>query len=75
MAENEDKNHLKDGDIVHNSKISGPAMVVKELVREKDSTNKAKEHFKGVKCYWFTTENVYQEAIFHAKDLKKYDQL
>ena len=61
----------QEGDMVFCHRISPrPDMVVKELIREGDKLH-GKTNFKGLLCYWFSAELVYQEAMFHAKDLKK----
>lgn len=43
------------------------------LVRGKETTLVKKEgeasYFKGIKCFWFTLDNLYQEQIFSTKDL------
>jgi len=47
---------------------SKPIMIVKEkvakMIREVDSS-----HFKGIRCFWFSSDLKYQEAIFNTKDL------
>ena len=48
-----------------------PVMIVKgkdsKLV--KDETNK--DYFRGIKCFWFSTDLILQEATFNTKDLVK----
>ena len=40
------------------------------LVKEKESKMiKGDTHFKGIRCFWFTTEGEYQEQVFSTKDL------
>lgn len=29
-----------------------------------------KSTLRGIKCFWYTTDNVYQEAIYSTKDLE-----
>jgi len=45
-----------------------PIMIVKEkvskMIREVDAS-----HFKGIRCFWFSNDLKYQEAIFNTKDL------
>lgn len=30
---------------------------------------KGDNHFKGIKCFWFTLDGLYQEGVFSTKDL------
>lgn len=40
------------------------------LVKEKESKMiKGDSHFKGIRCFWFTKEGLYQEQVFSTKDL------
>ena len=48
--------------------------VAKMLVVERVTTgfkNKDTDGLSGIKCRWFTTDGVLQEAIFNTKDLIK----
>lgn len=47
-----------------------PKMLVTEIV-----TSKIKDanHFKGIRCIWFTKNQELEEAIFSTKDLEKVD--
>lgn len=49
-----------------------PVMLV---VRKETSTfkNDNPDYFKGIRCRWFTTNHVLQEAVFNTKDLIKYE--
>lgn len=72
MLENIDKIFFIPGDVVrikHN--ISNrPDMLVKgketKTIRDQSGT-----HFLGIKCFWFTSDGLYQEQIFSTKDLLK----
>ena len=62
-----DKIYFKPGDVVtlrQQDKLHCPAMIV---------INKEQSYFKdgmlGLRCRWFTTSNLMQEAIFNTKDL------
>lgn len=52
-----------------------PVMIVvkKETmsIRTHGVSNMAEDYFKGIRCRWFSTEGVLQEAIFNTKDLLK----
>lgn len=70
MIENMNKVFFTPGDIVtikHDLHYK-PLMLVKgketRTIRGDDST-----HFLGIKCFWFSTEGIYQEQIFSTKDL------
>lgn len=47
-----------------------PTMLVKskETKTFKDTTG---SYFVGIRCFWFTTEGLYQEQIYSTKDLEK----
>jgi len=51
-----------------------PVMLVKgketKTFREYGADGKESTFFKGIKCFWFTTEGVYQEEVFSTKDLE-----
>lgn len=43
------------------------------LVKGKDQTlikSDEGSHFKGIRCFWFTKDHNYQEAVFSTKDLE-----
>lgn len=69
--ENEEKIYFKPGDCVtlrqHNV-MQAPVMLVlrKEQALFKDSSG-----LKGIKCRWFTKDDLMQEAVFNTKDLVK----
>ena len=52
-----------------------PKMIVSSVPKiRRVGENKApdsKSILLGVKCFWFTTQGVYQERVFNSKDLKK----
>ena len=52
-----------------------PVMIVvkKETmtIRSNSIPNASEDYFKGIRCRWFTTEGLLQEAIFNTKDLVK----
>lgn len=52
-----------------------PKMVVIKKVtsifkHDSKRTEDRKSSLKGIKCMWFTTDGLYQEAIFSTKDLE-----
>lgn len=44
-----------------------PKMLVKEIVKK---LVKDDNHFQGIRCFWYTSEGLYQEQVFSTKDLK-----
>lgn len=52
-----------------------PVMIVvkKETmnIRTHGAPNVTEDYFKGIRCRWFSTEGVLQEAIYNTKDLVK----
>lgn len=67
----DDKIYFKPGDCVklkQCEKMFSPVMLVlrKETALFKDSQN-----LKGIRCRWFTTSGLLQEAVFCTKDLIK----
>lgn len=50
-----------------------PVMIVvkKETMSIRTHGVLAEDYFKGIRCRWFSTEGVLQEAIFNTKDLLK----
>lgn len=70
--ENMDKIFFSPGDVVTIKHDIGdkPTMLVKgkETKTIVDKTTNA-THFKGIKCFWFTRDNLYQEQVFSTKDL------
>ena len=37
-------------------------------------SNISEDYFKGIRCRWFTSEGMLQEAIFNTKDLCKVEK-
>lgn len=72
MIENVDKIFFIPGDLVtiKHDLPNKPIMLVKgketKTIRGADST-----HFVGIKCFWFTTEGLYQEIVLNTKDIQK----
>lgn len=61
----DDKIFLKPGDVVRlRQAIPSPAMLV--IKKEKAYFN---DGMLGLRCRWFTTNNLLQEAVFNTKDL------
>lgn len=53
-----------------------PIMMVlkKETMTFRPSKDEEKtEYFKGIKCRWFTSDGLLQEAIYNTKDLLKFN--
>lgn len=50
-----------------------PKMIVdkKETLTLKQQDEDKANFLKGIKCYWFTTDGVYQQGVFNTKDLIK----
>jgi uncharacterized protein YodC (DUF2158 family) len=63
----EDKIYFHPGDVVVLRQIESPKMLVlrKELALFKNNSG-----LKGIRCRWFTTSGLLQEAVFSTKDLK-----
>jgi len=74
MIENIEKVFFIPGDLVtiKHDLPNKPTMLVKgkETKTFKDIEG---AHFIGIKCFWFTTEGLYQESIYNTKDLSKVD--
>ena len=71
MEANE-KVYFKPGDCVTlRQRMQAPVMLVlrKEQALFKDSSG-----LKGIKCRWFTTDGLLQEAVFNTKDLVKVEE-
>lgn len=72
MLENIEKIFFVPGDLVQikHSLTYKPRMLVKgketRIMKDED-----KNHFLGIKCFWFTTDGLYQEQVFNTKDLTK----
>ena len=65
--ENE-KVFLKPGDLVTiRQNMQAPVMLV---VRKENSLFKDSPKLKGLRCRWFTTSGLLQEAVFNTMDLK-----
>lgn len=65
--EQTDKIYFKPGDVVQlrqRDQMHCPAMLV---VRREQAM--FKDEMKGLRCRWFTTSGLMQEAIFNTKDL------
>lgn len=63
----ENKIYFKPGDVVQlrqHDKMHCPAMIV---IKKEQSY--FKDGMLGLRCRWFTTSNMMQEAIFNTKDL------
>lgn len=43
-------------------------------IRSNGVPNVSEDYFKGIRCRWFTSEGVLQEAIYNTKDLRKIEQ-
>ena len=68
----EDKIYFQPGEVVTLKQDIGN--VPKMLVVKKVTTvfkNKDTDALIGIKCRWFTTDKVLQEAVFNTKDLIK----
>ena len=71
---NEEKIYFLPGDVVTLKQDipNKPTMIV---VRKETMTfrtgNENEDYFKGIRCRWFSTEGILQEAIFNTKDLTK----
>jgi len=46
-------------------------MIVSKIERSIIKKDNSNPYLRGVKCRWFTTEGMLQEAIFSTKDLLK----
>lgn len=70
--ENINKVFFTPGDLVtiKHDLVNKPRMLVigKETKTIIDKSSEA-SHFKGIKCFWFTADHVYQEKTFSTKDL------
>ncbi len=65
----EEKLYFKPGDCVtlrQNRVMQSPVMLV---IRKENSLFKDSPNFKGLRCRWFTTSGLMQEAVFNSKDL------
>lgn len=73
----EEKIYFMPGDVVtlKQELPNKPTMLVvkKETmtIRSNSITNNSEDYFKGIRCRWFTTDGILQEAIFNTKDLVK----
>jgi uncharacterized protein YodC (DUF2158 family) len=65
---------LKPGDIVrvrHKAIEYRPIMyIVEKITRQFKSGEEIENAFVGMKCRWFTSDGVMQEAVFSTKDLE-----
>lgn len=62
------------GDVVtlRQSVDNRPRMVVKGKETSRFTPNKeeaGKDFLQGIKCFWFSADQKYQEAVFNTKDL------
>lgn len=67
----EDKIYLKPGDCVtlkQSNLMYSPVMLV---LRKETALFKDHPSLKGIRCRWFTTSGLLQEAVFCTKDLIK----
>lgn len=73
----EEKIYFMPGDVVtlKQNIPNKPTMIVvkKETmtIRNKGTLGSQEDYFKGIRCRWFTSEGMLQEAIFNTKDLYK----
>lgn len=72
------KSYLLPGDLVKVNKDiqNRPIMVVKGKETNRFIPNKdeaGKDYLQGIKCFWFSADQKYQEAVFNTKDLVKID--
>lgn len=72
----EEKIYFMPGDIVVLNKDipNKPIMMVvkKETLTFRPAKGeKSEEYFQGIRCRWFTTEGLLQEAVWNTKDLIK----
>lgn len=72
MLDNIEKIFFIPGDVVRikHDLTNKPDMLVKGK-ETKTLRDAASTHFIGIRCFWFTTEGLYQEQIFNTKDLIK----
>lgn len=70
MIEDLNKIFFTPGDVVtiKHDVSNKPQMLVKgkesKTIKDKDG-----QHFLGIRCFWFTTDGVFQEQVFSTKDL------
>lgn len=60
--------------IVNKDIQNKPVMVVKGKETNRFIPNKedaGKDYLQGIKCFWFSNDQKYQEAVFNTKDLVK----
>lgn len=73
----EEKVYFSPGDVVtiKQNIPNKPVMIVvkKETmsIRTGGIPNVSEDYFKGIRCRWFTSDGVLQEAIYNTKDLLK----
>lgn len=75
---NDDKVYFLPGDIVTLKQDipNKPIMIVlkRETMTFRPSKDEEKnDYFKGMRCRWFSTDGILQEAIYNTKDLIKVD--
>lgn len=73
--ENVNKIFFTPGDVVRlkqHDLIPSPLMLVIRKENNLLTTDEASK-LKGIRCRWFTTSNLMQEAVFNFKDLEKID--
>lgn len=46
-----------------------PKMIVIKKITSVFKNEDKRTALRGIKCMWFTTEGLYQEAVFNTKDL------
>lgn len=69
----EEKIYFQPGDVVQMKQDipNKPKMVVVKIERSLIKNENQNPYLRGVKCRWFTTEGLLQEAVFSTKDLIK----
>ncbi len=69
----EEKIYFQPGDMVQMKQDipNKPKMVVVKIERSLIKNENQNPYLRGVKCRWFTTEGLLQEAVFSTKDLIK----
>ena len=69
----EEKIYFQPGDVVQMKQEipNKPKMVVVKIERSLIKNENQNPYLRGVKCRWFTTEGLLQEAVFSTKDLIK----
>jgi uncharacterized protein YodC (DUF2158 family) len=72
-----ERTYFNPGDLVKIKDLPGPTMKVKSVDKaherntEKQPVSNPKPVLIGIKCFWFTDTNSYEEKLFSSKDLVK----